>query len=286
MPDRLTDLPGLTEEERVIAERAEKATPGPWETYFWGKEVFGEVWSRCSTPRACEGQAVARVWSPDQPADGYEEYSVKKERAERKATAEFIAASRIDVPELLRKVSEQSVTLSASREREKASESDRLAGLFDRHGVECGNCGARLIAQGGTLGEHHGLTVMDGDEEPLCGYCAGMELVDVRGQLAAAERREQNWHDRATELNDKFVAEELKAEALRRLAESQATELATMRAQIAGMKREWRMVYPNGGDRGICSEQSARTDASRFTGSHVESRPVGEWAEAEKEPKA
>lgn len=69
--------------------------------------------------------------------------------------------------------------------RLQEADQDRLLRIFDQYAVECGNCGCALIARGGSLGEHHGLTAKDSgsEDEQLCGYCAGLELADASAKL-------------------------------------------------------------------------------------------------------
>jgi hypothetical protein len=69
--------------------------------------------------------------------------------------------------------------------QENARYTQALVDLFDRHGVSCGNCSAQIIARGGTLGEHHGVSQSEGEEESLCGYCAGKELLNETTRLQA-----------------------------------------------------------------------------------------------------
>lgn len=69
--------------------------------------------------------------------------------------------------------------------RLQEADQDRLLRILDQYGAECGNCGCGLIARGGSLGEHHGLTAKDSgsEDEQLCGYCAGLELADASAKL-------------------------------------------------------------------------------------------------------
>lgn len=90
-----------------------------------------------------------------------------------------------------------------------SSEQDqrRLLRLFDMHGVECGNCGCSMIARGGSLGDHHGLTAKadDSEDEQLCGYCAGLELATLREALEQTQRERDNYASQFT-LSNKWVS--------------------------------------------------------------------------------
>lgn len=66
----------------------------------------------------------------------------------------------------------------------------QIEAFFDRNGVSCANCGACIVAKGGTLGEHHGLTAAgDRGLDQICGYCAGLELDDQRATVERLEAR-------------------------------------------------------------------------------------------------
>ena len=95
-----------------------------------------------------------------------------------------------EMSELRESLAEKDAEIERLRSELATSDSDRLLRLFDSLGVECGNCSTKIIARGGSLGEHHGLTPrLDGEDLQICGYCAGLELVDQLSDVATAQHQ-------------------------------------------------------------------------------------------------
>lgn len=79
--------------------------------------------------------------------------------------------------------------LSAARREGEAEAPLKNKSAWDRLSVSCDNCSAQILARGGTLGEHHGVTEPCGELETLCGYCAGKEIESLIKRLEDAERK-------------------------------------------------------------------------------------------------
>jgi len=47
--------------------------------------------------------------------------------------------------------------------------------MWDENSIQCDNCSAQIMARGGSL-KSNGLSQSDGEDEMLCGHCAGLEL--------------------------------------------------------------------------------------------------------------
>lgn len=104
-------------------------------------------------------------------------------------------AARVKLSEVLAesvKNTEQAITeLAAAIEAGKADYQTKLIALFDQYGVECENCGVKLIARAGPefQEEARGLTASPegSEEERICGYCAGLEIAELK-RLPVMER--------------------------------------------------------------------------------------------------
>ena len=67
--------------------------------------------------------------------------------------------------------------LDATRAALDASEQTIRDRMWDENSIQCGNCSAQIMARGGSL-KSNGLSQSDGEDEKLCGHCAGLQLRD------------------------------------------------------------------------------------------------------------
>lgn len=85
-----------------------------------------------------------------------------------------------------------------SSEQTIAELREQLAGnenWWDQNSVQCGNCSAELVVRNSSIPRNHNaLSHEEGEEESLCGYCAGEELhalIDERDGLRSQLQRER-----------------------------------------------------------------------------------------------
>ena len=94
----------MSDRLKEIAERAEKATPGPWE-YYGGRSI--------DTPPIHADEANYGI--PDEGFEGgYQFYCSADDGAWRYADGEFIAHAREDIPFLLAEIERLKQALTAS----------------------------------------------------------------------------------------------------------------------------------------------------------------------------
>jgi hypothetical protein len=109
---QLTDdlLSELTPAEREIAERAEKATPGPWRSMrdgnqYIGARMRGDNYEHCFGASRIDG--IKRPWNPFRMiAFGWRPEEME-DVVLKDDDADFVAAARTDVPYLLSVVAKQ-----------------------------------------------------------------------------------------------------------------------------------------------------------------------------------
>lgn len=59
---------------------------------------------------------------------------------------------------------------------------------WDNHAVQCGNCDTWIITKGGRRkGKNNGLSEAEGEDEALCGGCAGDDMYHLDKENAALE---------------------------------------------------------------------------------------------------
>lgn len=60
---------------------------------------------------------------------------------------------------------------------------------WDQNSVRCQNCSAELVVRNSSIPQNHSaLSHEEGEEESLCGYCAGEELHRIEHTIQAAEK--------------------------------------------------------------------------------------------------
>jgi len=101
---------------------------------------------------------------------------------------------------------ETSAMLLAEIDAERTAHSQTLADLraaqqtiaelrekmWDEESVQCGNCSAQIMARRSSLEGNVGLSEPEGEEELLCGHCAGLELADLKKRLEQAHNLAAN----------------------------------------------------------------------------------------------
>jgi hypothetical protein len=115
----------MSDRLKEIAERAEKATPGPWEAWADGSQFVNTRYLPTARSVACSRiRELTRPWNPHALiAFGFscEEYEVARFLT---ADAEFIAHARQDVPFLLNEVARLQRALDAAGRREMQRSAD------------------------------------------------------------------------------------------------------------------------------------------------------------------
>jgi len=62
---------------------------------------------------------------------------------------------------------------------------DLHAAEWDQNRVLCDNCGVEVVARGGSIPNNKGLSEPHGEDEILCGHCAGLEMYECLESHAA-----------------------------------------------------------------------------------------------------
>lgn len=82
-------------------------------------------------------------------------------------------------------------TLNAIADEIERQQAERDAEWWDQHSVQCGNCSVQLVARGGPVTNHGkallhanlGLSDAEGEDEALCGQCAGAQMYIYQDEL-------------------------------------------------------------------------------------------------------
>lgn len=97
---------------------------------------------------------------------------------------------------------------------------------WDQNSVQCGNCSVEIVARNSSVpGNHNALSHEEGEEESLCGYCAGEEL----------HRLLDERHDMQTRLADMMIKHSITTghgDSMQDLLSALSSGLVTLRSDL------------------------------------------------------
>ncbi len=88
---------------------------------------------------------------------------------------------------------------------------------WDQNSAQCGCCSVQIVTRGGTKPENNGLSREEGEEELLCGRCAGEEIHRLLDANAALESEKTDLQNQVYELQFKLTETSKEAATFQRM---------------------------------------------------------------------